>query len=231
MIIALKKDRLDEVCQVHESVDPGSFLHDAGYGLHFKKEVFYDAILNSKEAACLLYLIHDRIAGFLPMVRDADRFHRTDVVSKHLFQFCTLLCRALLRKPSIMAEFINQSLTISNYLKQDRLSSVPHAIVGFGVSESHRGLVEKDDGHSRVSHELFVTAARQFKAWGAREFKLFTPSANKPALIFYLQHGGQVSGSFNPRNQPQVGIYFETETVLRLAESGLIKENVRSCQR
>lgn len=223
MVIKLDSNYIDEVAQIHESIDPTSYLHEAGYGSHFKKAIFYRAVIGSKEASCFIYLADNRVVGFLVAAKDANRFYRYEILARHFLPFLRLTAMATLRNPRAMiGDFFNQLFAVSGFLKSDELAQIPGAMIAFGVLKEHRAIAE-NDFLVRPSVELMLAAAKQFKAWGARQFKTYSASSNKEALIFYLQRGGKISCSFNALNHPQIGLCFDTEEVIQRAQGKELK--------
>lgn len=211
MIVKLDPSRIHEVSRAHEELDPDSFLRQAGYGLRFKREILYPAIARSPDAACFIYLFEGKIAGYIGLVKRADQFYRREIVLNNFSRLASLAFLAFLNKPSVISEVLAQIFSINRYLRENRLAQILAALVSFGVLEAYRKPLQAGGRRVRISHELFEAAACQFREWKCSDFKLYTASKNKAALAFYLQRGGRLTDSFGP----QVGIYFNTEEVLR----------------
>ena len=222
MIVKLDPSRIDEVSRVHDALDPDSFLHGAGYGQRFKREIFYPAIVRSPDAACFIYLFEGKIVGYLGLVKNAGQFYCRETILKNFFRVLTLSFLAFLNRPGVLFEVPAQIFSINRYLKEGRLTQIQAAMVSFGVLEAYRNPLLKEGRKVRISHELFEAAARQFKVWRCSNFKLYTAGKNKAALAFYLQLGGRFTDSLGS----QVGFYFDTEEVLRETEKSRYNVNL-----
>lgn len=215
LIIRLTRNLVQEVSRLHCQLFPEAFLQEVGYGYEFQRDIFYDAMVHSKEAVCFLCLMGVKIVGFVGVVKDARHFYRQSVFLKHWGLFLKLACLTFLKRAGLISNFFDRAISVSRYLGKDGLSQIPWAVVCFGVLPEYRKTLEIDGRRIRVSRELFRVAAEQFKKWGAEQFKLFTPTENKVALIFYSHRGGKVSGTFNSLKDSHVGIWFDTEEVLQ----------------
>lgn len=198
----LEKQYVEEVAKIHYDSLRADFL--PSLGIDFLKK-FYDASLESRFGLTYVYLIENKVVGFVVVSWDSSKLLK-DIFFKKSFWVLTCGIKRILCDYKI---FKNSIELIRDIFLSKNDDPIKGEIVIIAVDDNFRG--------KSIGKQLVSQAARCLRGRDVRQCRTKTLLSNRDVISFYNKNfGGCVRDEFNLIGQKYVNIVFDVQKAVNI---------------
>jgi ribosomal protein S18 acetylase RimI-like enzyme len=202
-----------QVAQLHKELLPDSPIPQ--FGDTFMTKFYYTRLISLNLINCLIYKHKSEVVGFITITRYPDKFMFNGFISNFIF-IIYLFTIEIIYKPKLLFTFFN-IIKLGYKRKKTDINHNTSELLSIGVKKKYRKLVDSSS-KLRVSHTLFINAAKLLAEEGYEVLYIITDKNNDHAISFYKSLGVKLEKS---------EIYNESKQILfKLDIMGLVNIQV-----
>jgi ribosomal protein S18 acetylase RimI-like enzyme len=169
-----------QVAQLHKELLTDSPIPQ--FGDTFMTKFYYTRLISLNLINCLIYKHKSEIVGFIVITRYPGEFMFKGFISNFIF-IIYLITIEIIYKPKLLFTLFN-IFNLGFKRKKADINNNTSELLSIGVKKNYRKLVDSSS-KLRVSHTLFINAAKFLAEEGYEVLQIITDKNNDRAISFY----------------------------------------------